>query len=63
MRILCSKLLTARRAISAWNKTSFGNVFATVRKAEEGVRQAEIGAETDESDEAQLELSKAQAEV
>ena len=59
LSILCSKLLATKQAIREWNKTSFRNVFKAVRRAKKGVLQAEIGAETDASEEAQLELNKA----
>lgn len=42
LRLLCSKLLATRRAIQAWNKQEFGNVFDAVRRAEASVRSTEL---------------------
>ncbi|XP_071921792.1 uncharacterized protein [Coffea arabica] len=63
LRVLCSKLLAARRAIQHWNKHCFGNVFDVVRGAEATVQRAEEAMDHDGSEEAQLELHKAQAEL
>ena len=63
LRILCSNLLATRRAIQEWNKNSFGNVFEAVRAAEENVLRVESRVEHDSSKEAQIELSKVQAEL
>ncbi|XP_027150236.1 uncharacterized protein LOC113771239 [Coffea eugenioides] len=63
LRILCSKLLATRRAIQEWNKNSFGNVFNAVRVAEENVLRAEFRVEHDDSEEAQIELSRVQTEL
>ncbi|XP_071909653.1 uncharacterized protein [Coffea arabica] len=37
LRVLSSKLLVKRRAIQAWNKQSFGDIFDAVRKVEVAV--------------------------
>nr|XP_027082456.1 uncharacterized protein LOC113704781 [Coffea arabica] len=53
LKILCSKLLRARRAIQGWNKGGFGNVFEVVKRAEANVLVAEARTEQDDSMEAQ----------
>ncbi|XP_071924686.1 uncharacterized protein [Coffea arabica] len=63
LRILCSKLLATRRGIQDWNKQSFGNVFDAVREVEAGVLRAEAAVENEASEEAQIELQRAQAEL
>ena len=63
LQILCSKLLATRRVIRESNKNFFGNVFGAVHTAEKEVLRAEIGVENDESEEAQIELNKAQANL
>ncbi|XP_071912315.1 uncharacterized protein [Coffea arabica] len=63
LKILCSKLLRTRRAIQDWNKGVFGNMFEVVKRAEANVLAAETRTEQDDSMEAQVELSKAQAEL
>ena len=60
LRILCSKLLATRRAIQAWNKQHFGNIFDAVRSMEDAVQRAEEAVDHDVSEECQVELSKAQ---
>nr|XP_027066533.1 uncharacterized protein LOC113692333 [Coffea arabica] len=60
-RVLCSKLLAARRAIQHWNKSSFGNIFDNVKVAELRMVQAEAAAESTESEEAHIGLQEAQA--
>ena len=60
-RVLCSKLLAARRAIQLWNKCSFGNIFDNVKVAELRMVQAEAAAESAESEEAHIGLQEAQA--
>ncbi|XP_071918841.1 uncharacterized protein [Coffea arabica] len=63
LRVLCFKLLAARRAIQVWNKQWFGNVFDAVREAEQAVQRAEEAVDHDDSEEGQVELRKAQAEL
>ncbi|XP_071939020.1 uncharacterized protein [Coffea arabica] len=63
LRVLCSKLLATRRAIHTWNKQHFGNIFDAVRSAEEVVKQAEESMDQYASEEFQVKLSKAQAEL
>ena len=63
LRVLCSKLLATRRAIHTWNKQHFGNIFDAVRSAEVVVQQAEESMDQYASEESQVELSKAQAEL
>nr|XP_027108979.1 uncharacterized protein LOC113728817 [Coffea arabica] len=63
LRVLSSKLLATRRAIQTWNKQHFGNVFDAVRSAEMGVQRAEEAMDQYASEECQVELSKAQAEL
>ncbi|XP_027081100.2 uncharacterized protein [Coffea arabica] len=63
LRILCSKLLTTRRAIQSWNKQFFGNIMDTVHVAEIAVQRAEEMVDQNDSDECQIELNKAQAEL
>nr|XP_027120700.1 uncharacterized protein LOC113737716 [Coffea arabica] len=63
LRALCSKLLRTMRAMQEWNKGIVGNVFEAVRRAEALVLAAESRTESDGSVEAQVELSKAQAEL
>ncbi|XP_071902759.1 uncharacterized protein [Coffea arabica] len=63
LRVLCSKLLATRRAIQTWNKQHFGNVLDAVRSAESGVQRAEEAMDQYVSEECQIELSKAQAEL
>ncbi|XP_027118292.2 uncharacterized protein [Coffea arabica] len=63
LRVLCSKLLATRRAIQAWNKQHFGNVFDAVRSAEMAVQRAEESVDNNASEECQIELNKAQAEL
>ncbi|XP_027182299.1 uncharacterized protein LOC113780719 [Coffea eugenioides] len=55
LRILCSKLLTTRRAIQAWNKKHFGNIFDAVRSAEDAVQWAEEAVDHDVSEECQVD--------
>ncbi|XP_027098892.2 uncharacterized protein [Coffea arabica] len=63
LRVLCSKLLAARRAIQVWNKQCFGNVIDAVREAEQTVQRAEEAVDHDDSEAGQVELRKAQAEL
>ncbi|XP_071929043.1 uncharacterized protein [Coffea arabica] len=63
LRVLSSKLLATRRVIQTWNKQHFGNVFDAVRSAEMGVQRAEEAMDQYASEECQVELSKAQAEL
>ncbi|XP_071912247.1 uncharacterized protein [Coffea arabica] len=63
LRVLCSKLLATRRAIQSWNKQHFGNVIDAVRSAEMAVQRAEEVVDQDDSEECQIELNKAQAEL
>ncbi|XP_027090429.1 uncharacterized protein [Coffea arabica] len=63
LRVLCSKLLATRRAIQSWNKQHFGNVIDSVRSAEMAVQRAEEMVDQDDSEECQIELNKAQAEL
>ena len=63
LRVLSSKLLATRRAIQAWKKQSFGDIFDAVRKAEAAVQQAEEATDHVDSEKGQLELKKAQAEL
>ncbi|XP_027152155.1 uncharacterized protein LOC113758673 [Coffea eugenioides] len=63
LRVLCSKLLATRRAIQAWNKQHFGNVFDVVRFAEAAVQCAEEAVDQDALEECLIELSKAQAKL
>ncbi|XP_071917209.1 uncharacterized protein [Coffea arabica] len=63
LRILCSKLLATKRAIQAWNKQHFGNIFDVVRSAEDAVQRAEEAVDHDVSEECQVELSKAQVQL
>ncbi|XP_071928018.1 uncharacterized protein [Coffea arabica] len=63
MRALCSKLLATRKAIQTWNKEHFGNVIDNVRSAEMAVQRAEEVVDQDDSEECQIELKKAQAEL
>ncbi|XP_071923194.1 uncharacterized protein [Coffea arabica] len=63
LRILYSKLLAMRRAIQDWNKQCFGNVFDAVREAEATVQRAEEAADQNDSEEGQVELKNAQAEL
>ncbi|XP_027157364.1 uncharacterized protein LOC113758839 [Coffea eugenioides] len=63
LRVLCSKLLAMRRAIHTWNKQHFGNIFDVVCSAEVVVKQAEESMDQYASEELQVELSKAQAEL
>ncbi|XP_027166635.1 uncharacterized protein LOC113766670 [Coffea eugenioides] len=58
-RVLCSKLLATRRAIQAWNKHSFGNIFKAVQKAEVAVQLVEEVADQDDTEESQVALRKA----
>ncbi|XP_027156179.1 uncharacterized protein LOC113756908 [Coffea eugenioides] len=61
MKILWTKLLSTRRAIQEWNKHTFGNIFDASREAEAAVRRTEARLETEGSDDAQVELHRAQA--
>ena len=63
LRVLCSKLLATRRAIQSWNKQHFGNIFDAVRSSEMAVQRAEELLDHDYSEECQIELNKAQAEL
>ncbi|XP_027122139.1 uncharacterized protein [Coffea arabica] len=63
LRILCSKLLAARRGIQGWNKQSFGNIFDAVKEAEVGLLRAEGAMVHGDSEGAQVELNKAQTEL
>ncbi|XP_071912243.1 uncharacterized protein [Coffea arabica] len=63
MRALCSKLLATRKAIQTWNKEHFGNVIDNMRSAEMAVQRAEEVVDQDDSEECQIELKKAQAEL
>nr|XP_027099065.1 uncharacterized protein LOC113718354 [Coffea arabica] len=63
LRVLCSKLLATRRAIQTWNKQHFGNIFDAVHSAELEVQRAEEAMDQYVSEECQIELSKAQAEL
>ncbi|XP_071939854.1 uncharacterized protein [Coffea arabica] len=63
LRVLCSKLLAARRAIQEWNKNSFGNIFAASREAEASVTRAEARLDNEPSEDAQVELNRAQAQL
>ncbi|XP_027156511.1 uncharacterized protein LOC113757398 [Coffea eugenioides] len=56
-------LLRTTRAIQDWNKGVLGNVFEVVKQAEANMLAAETRTEQDDSMEAQVELSKAQAEL
>ncbi|XP_027178157.1 uncharacterized protein LOC113777323 [Coffea eugenioides] len=60
-RVLCTKLLTLRRAIQQWNKCSFGNVFEAVKVAEAKMVLAETVAESENSEEAHISLQEMQA--
>ena len=62
-RILCSKLLAARRAIQHWNKELFGNIFQTVKKAKTEVLASEEKLEHDMSQEEHANLQKSQAQL
>ncbi|XP_071906007.1 uncharacterized protein [Coffea arabica] len=59
MRVLCSKLIHARRSIQEWNKHMFGNIFDASREAEAAVCRAEARLETEGSDVAQFWRQKA----
>ena len=63
LRILCAKLMAVRRSIQRWNRQVFGNIFDAVKRAEAGLLRAEGVVETDASEEAQMELQRAQAEL
>ncbi|XP_071922584.1 uncharacterized protein [Coffea arabica] len=63
LRIFCAKLMAVRRNIQRWNRQVFGNIFDAVKRAEAGLQRAEKVVETDASEEAQMELQGAQAEL
>nr|XP_027101582.1 uncharacterized protein LOC113722473 [Coffea arabica] len=63
MWVLSSKLIHTRRSIQEWNKHTFGNIFDASREAECAVCRAEARLETEGSDEAQVELNLAQAQM
>ncbi|XP_071933856.1 uncharacterized protein [Coffea arabica] len=62
-RILCSKLLAARKGIQGWSKQSFGNIFDAVKEAKGGLLRAEGAMVHEDSEGAQVELNKAHAEL
>ncbi|XP_027174386.1 uncharacterized protein LOC113774005 [Coffea eugenioides] len=49
--------------LEAWNKYSFGNIFEAVQKTEVAVQLAEEVADQDDTEESQVALRKAQAEL
>ncbi|XP_027170927.1 uncharacterized protein LOC113770609 [Coffea eugenioides] len=63
MKILCTKLLSTRRAIQEWNKHTFGNIFDASREAETDMRRAEARLEIEGSDDAQVKLHWSQARL
>lgn len=63
LKVLCAKLLATRKAIQAWNKHVFGDIFEAVRAVEVFVSRAEVRLESKDSDEAQVELNQAQATI
>nr|XP_027118580.1 uncharacterized protein LOC113735793 [Coffea arabica] len=56
-------LRNVSRALHLWNKQVFGNLFENVKKGEAMVAAAELRAQSDLSDEAHLELQRAQANL
>ena len=61
--VVWEKLRNVSRALHLWNKQVFGNVFENVKKGEAMVAAAELRAQSDLSDEAHLELQRAQTNL
>ncbi|XP_071928129.1 uncharacterized protein [Coffea arabica] len=61
--VVWGKLRSVSRALHLWNKQVFGDVFENVKKRKAVVAAAKVRAQSDLSDEAHLELQRAQANL
>ncbi|XP_027118647.1 uncharacterized protein [Coffea arabica] len=63
MFLLAQKLKRLRKALNEWNRSTFGDIFANIARAEDEVRHAELRLEEVENEETRMHWSHAQAKL